>query len=132
MNENAIIQNVPAASGLHKVSGFDPLRYLKRTVNAKGEMVLRMELGYQKLWFRLACPNGRLLLNPLRITDQMALIEASVFFDRADSTPAGSSTAECPTAPARSATCVCAAATFRHLALQAACAGGYRKTSTSH
>ena len=93
MNENAIIQNVPAASGLHKVPGFDPLRYLKRTVNAKGETVLRMELGYQKLWFRLACPNGRLLLNPLRITDQMALIEASVFFDRADSTPAGSFTA---------------------------------------
>lgn len=59
----------------------------------RGETVLRMELGYQKLWFRLACPNGRLLLNPLRITDQMALIEASVFFDRADSTPAGSFTA---------------------------------------
>ena len=78
MNKNAIIQTVPAAASLHKVPGFDPLRYLKRVDNARAEPVLRLELGYQKLWFRMACPNGRLLLNPLRITDQMALIEARV------------------------------------------------------
>ncbi len=93
MNKNAMIQTIPAVAGLNRVPGFDPLRYLKRVDNARGEPVLRLELGYQKLWFRMACPNGRLLLNPLRITDQMALIEASVFFDRADNTPASSFTA---------------------------------------
>lgn len=93
MQQNAMIRTIPAVAGLHKVPGFDPLRYLKQTANANGEPVLRLELGYQKLWFRLAYPNGRLLLNPMRVTDQMALIEAMVFFDRADSTPASSFTA---------------------------------------
>ncbi len=93
MTNNAIIQTIPAATGLHKVPGFDPLKYLKRAVNAKGEPVLRLELGYKKLWFRLACPNGRMLLNPLRITDQMSIIEAQVFFDRSDAAPASSFTA---------------------------------------
>lgn len=93
MQQNAMIRTIPAVAELHKVPGFDPLKYLKQTANANGEPVLRLELRYQKLWFRLAYPNGRLLLNPMRVTDQMALIEARVFFDRADSTPASSYTA---------------------------------------
>jgi len=93
MTNNAIIQTIPAAGSLHKVPGFDPVKYLKRAVNAKGEPVLRLELSYKKLWFRLACPNGRMLLNPLRITDQMSIIEAQVFFDRGDAAPASSFTA---------------------------------------
>lgn len=93
MKQNAMIRTIPAVAELHKVPGFDPLKYLKQTANANGEPVFRLELRYQKLWFRLAYPNGRLLLNPMRVTDQMALIEAMVFFDRADSTPASSYTA---------------------------------------
>lgn len=92
MNENAIIHSVPAASELHKVPGFDPMKHLRRTANAKGEPVLQMEPRYQKLWFRLACPKGRMLLNPLRITDQMAIFEAKVYFHRDDPTPASSFT----------------------------------------
>ena len=92
MNENAIIHSVPAASELHKVPGFDPMKHLRRTANAKGEPVLQMEPRYQKLWFRLACPKGRMLLNPLRITDQLAIFEAKVYFHRDDPTPASSFT----------------------------------------
>lgn len=92
MNENAIIHSVPAASELHKVPGFDPMKHLHRTANAKGEPVLQMEPRYQKLWFRLACPRGRMLLNPLRITDQLAIFEAKVYFHRDDPTPASSFT----------------------------------------
>lgn len=92
MNENAIIHSVPAASELHKVPGFDPMKHLHRTVNADGEAVMQMEPRYQRLWFRLACPKGRMLLNPMRITDQMAIFEAKVYFHRDDPTPASSFT----------------------------------------
>ena len=92
MNDNAIIRTVPAAGSLHQGPGFDPLKHLKRSVNDKGEPVMKLDLPYKRLWFRLACPNGRLLLNPLRITDQMAIFEAQVFFQREDTTPASSFT----------------------------------------
>ena len=84
MNENTILQTVPAARELHKVPGFDPTKYLRRTVNSEGEPVMGLELRYQRLWFRLACPDGRMLLNPLRITDQMAIFEARLYANRED------------------------------------------------
>lgn len=93
MNENTILHTVPAAGELHKVSGFDPMKHLYKSVNAQGEPVMRLEPRYQRLWFRLACPKGRMLLNPLRVTDQLAIFEAKVFFHRDDTTPASSFTA---------------------------------------
>ena len=92
MNENMILRTVPAANDLHKVPGFDPMKYLRKAVNEKGEPVMRLEPRYQRLWFRLACPKGRMLLNPLRLTDQLAIFEAKVFFHREDDTPASSFT----------------------------------------
>ena len=92
MNENTILRTVPAASELHKVPGFDPMKHLRRSINDKGEAVMRLEPRYQRLWFRLACPKGRMLLNPLRITDQLAIFEAKVFFHRDDTAPASSFT----------------------------------------
>lgn len=93
MNEEAIIRTVPAAEALHKVPGFDPLSHLRKEVTGNGDKVLSLALRYKRLWFRLAYPNGRLLLNPLRITDQMAIFEAQVFFQKEDPTPASSFTA---------------------------------------
>ena len=90
--ETTIIRTVPAAGALHKVPGFDPLRHLQRITNGNGDQVLQLGLPYKRLWFRLACPSGRLLLNPLRITDQIAIFEAQVFFQREDPTPASSFT----------------------------------------
>ena len=68
MNENTILRTVPAAGELHKVPGFDPMKHLHSAVNDKGEPVMRLEPRYQRLWFRLACPNGRMLLTPLHVT----------------------------------------------------------------
>lgn len=93
MNEkkNPLITAVPAAKELRKVPGFDPLKYL-RTVSRNGEKLLKLDLSYKKLWFRLACPHGRMLLNPLRITDQMAIFEARVYASKDDATPLASFT----------------------------------------
>ena len=85
MNEEkkSLLTTVPAARELRKVPGFDPLKYL-RTISRNGEKVLKLDLCYKKVWFRLACPNGRMCLNPLRITDQMAIFEARLYANRED------------------------------------------------
>ena len=49
-----------------------------------------MELPYQKLWFRLRHPQGRMKLTTLRITEQLAIMEARVYLDRSDAEPISS------------------------------------------
>ena len=85
---DTLISSVPAAAELRRVAGFNPLRFLRQTVSVKtGKPVLKLDLPYKRLWFRLACPNGKMLLNPLRITEQAAIYEAAVYMDRADTDP---------------------------------------------
>lgn len=85
-----------AVASLNHVSGFDPLKFLRRTTSRKtGEDVMRLDLRYKKLWFRLACPTGRLKLNALRITEKMAIFEAKVYRDREDAEPLSSYIANC-------------------------------------
>lgn len=83
-------------ASLNHVAGFDPLKFLRRTTSRKtGEDVMRLDLRYKKLWFRLACPTGRLKLNALRITEKMAIFEAKVYRDREDAEPLSSYVANC-------------------------------------
>lgn len=83
--ESTLFNAVPVVSELNRVAGFDPLRFLKKTANGH-----ELELRYKKLWFRLKYPAGHTRLTPLRITDQLAIIEAKVFFDKDDTDPASS------------------------------------------
>lgn len=85
-----------AVASLNHVPGFDPLKFLRRTTSRKtGEDVMRLDLRYKKLWFRLVCPTGRLKLNALRITEKMAIFEAKVYRDREDAEPLSSYVANC-------------------------------------
>ena len=84
-----LTQAIPAVQQLRRVQGFDPLRFLKRNVNGG----IELESRYQRLWFRLACPDGKMLLNRLRITDQIAVYEAQVFLSREDNQPIANFTA---------------------------------------
>ena len=68
-----LTQAIPAVQQLRRVQGFDPLRFLKRNVNGG----IELEPRYQRLWFRLACPDGKMLLNRLRVTDQIAVYSRS-------------------------------------------------------
>ena len=99
MNDNnakTMYETVPAAAELNKVPGFDPLKFLRRTKDT-----LKLDLPYQKLWFRMAHPNGRMRLTALRITEQMAIFEAKVFLDRSDAEPFSMSTAQQTTQDSR-------------------------------
>lgn len=87
--ESALLYHThPVVSELNRVPGFDPLRFLKKTPNGPV-----LELKYKKLWFRLKYPQGRFKLSALKITDQLAIIEARVYFDKNDTEPKASFTA---------------------------------------
>ena len=96
-NQESMLYTTNATvAALNHVSGFDPLKFLRRTTSRKtGEDVMRLDLRYKKLWFRLACPTGRLKLNALRITEKMAIFEAKVYRDRDDAEPLSSYIANC-------------------------------------
>lgn len=92
--ENAMINTVPAARELRQVANFNPLKFLRKTsADESGEKKLKLDLRYKRLWFRLACPNGRMLLKPLSITDQMAVFEALVYAEKNDTEPLAKFTA---------------------------------------
>jgi len=96
-NQAAMLyRTVPVVASLNHVKGFDPLKLLRRTRSPQtGELVLKLDLRYKRLWFRLACPKGRLRLNALRITEQIAIFEAKVYRNMEDSEPISSYIAEC-------------------------------------
>ncbi|NLE13574.1 MAG: hypothetical protein GX628_07870 [Clostridiales bacterium] len=86
-NQSATMyESIPVVSELNKVQGFDPLKFLRKNKDgSKG-----LDLKYKKLWFRLKYPNGRIKLSTVRITDQLAIIEARVYFDKNDTQPKAS------------------------------------------
>ena len=89
--KNSNMEATPAE--LKKACGFDPLRYARRiTSPTTGQPELKLDLSYKRLWFRLAHPNGKMLLNPLRITEQIAMFEAQIYFNRDDPGPVASFT----------------------------------------
>lgn len=94
-NNNAnMYQTIPAVAALNRVPGFEPLKLLRKTRSRKtNEVVLKLALPYKKLWFRLANPKGRIRLNILKITEQIAIYEAQVYLDRSDAEPVSSFTA---------------------------------------
>lgn len=93
MNEHAkgstMYERFLTVAELNKAPGFDPLQFARRVVQSGGEKLM-LDLKYKKLWFRLRYPQGRIKVTPLKITEQLAIIEAKVFFDRGDTVPTAS------------------------------------------
>ena len=89
VKELLIRTNEPVAE-LNRVPGFDPVKLLQGAISngkqAEGERV-QLILKYKKLWFRLACPHGRIRVTALRLTEQMAIIQAEIFRDKNDDKP---------------------------------------------
>lgn len=92
-DKNAAQETVRTVRAPQRVSGFDPMKFARNVVNKAGEKVLTLDLKHKKAWFRMACPNGGVVLNPLRVTDQMAIFEARLFADTDDRNPLASYTA---------------------------------------
>ena len=92
MNANqTMYETQPAVSGLNSVPGFDPRKFMRRTVSEQTRQeVLYLDLKYKKLWFRLAYPKGRIKKTALKITEQIAIMEAKIYFDKDDAEPVAS------------------------------------------
>ena len=90
-NEKNMTSSIPW--DLNRLRGFDFMKFTQMKDIGEGKKDLFMSLEGQKTWFRLACPNGGLVLNALRVTDAMAIFEARVFADANDRNPLASSTA---------------------------------------
>lgn len=87
--DSAMLYNThPVVNELNRVKGFDPLRFMKATPEGP-----KLELKYKKIWFRLKYPQGRFKYSALKITDQLAIIEARVYFDKNDAEPKAAFTA---------------------------------------
>lgn len=83
-DNSAVVYNAEStAAGLNRVKGFDPLKYVRSTENGAV-----LDLPYQKLWFRLRHPNGKIRIFIKNLSEKIAAVEARVYFDRADSEPA--------------------------------------------
>lgn len=77
-DEVAEIQN------LNKVEGFDPRKYM-RIIQKEGQAgKYYLDVVYRKLWFRLKYPEGKIVKKILKLTDQMAIVEAKVYLSRND------------------------------------------------
>lgn len=64
---------------------------MRKTVSEPTKQeVLYLDLKFKKLWFRLAYPAGRIKVTALKITEQIAIIEAKVFFSKGDTEPVSS------------------------------------------
>lgn len=86
----------PIVAALNKVPGFDPLKLMSRRRTPGAEKDEKsLDFRYKKLWFRLAHRTGRIRLNRLSITEQLAIIEAQVYLELTDANPVSSFTAAC-------------------------------------
>lgn len=89
-------QTIPAVAALNRVPGFEPMKLLRPARSRKtNEKVLKLALPYKKLWFRLAHPKGRIRVERVKLTDQIAIYEALVYLDRNDTEPISNFTASC-------------------------------------
>ena len=82
MSEKIMYEDQMAVSMLNKVDGFEPKKFLvKKQDNPEA---YDLPLKVKKLWFRLVHKEGRLIVTVLRFTDQVAVVEAKVFFGKDD------------------------------------------------
>ena len=83
MKENLLYDSVPAIAALNHVDGFEP-RSMMREIGNDQNKTLYLDVLFRKLWFRLKNPNGRISKRIVKLTDQLAVVEARVYLDKDD------------------------------------------------
>ena len=75
---------VEGIRNLNKVEGFDPRKYM-RVIQQEGQAgKYYLDVAFRKLWFRLKYPEGKIVKKILKLTDQVAIVEARVYLNRND------------------------------------------------
>jgi hypothetical protein len=84
LNSSPMYEEVAEVSQLNRVEGFDPKKYM-RIIQKEGQPGrYYLDVAYRKLWFRLRYPEGKIVKKLVRLTDQVAIVEARVYLHRND------------------------------------------------
>lgn len=84
-NAAYMYDEVEEIRNLNKVEGFDPRRYM-RIIGQEGQAgKYYLDVAFRKLWFRLKYPERKIVKKILKLTDQVAIVEARVYLHRNDS-----------------------------------------------
>ncbi len=83
-NTAYMYDEVEGIRNLNKVEGFDPRKYM-RVIQQEGQAgKYYLDVAFRKLWFRLKYPEGKIVKKILKLTDQVAIVEARVYLNRND------------------------------------------------
>ena len=83
-NTAYMYDEVEGIRNLNKVEGFDPRKYM-RVIPQEGQAgKYYLDVAYRKLWFRLRYPEGKIVKKILKLTEQVAIVEARVYLNRND------------------------------------------------
>lgn len=84
LNGTSMYDEVAEISKLNRVEGFDPRNYM-RLIQKEGQPgKYYLDVAYRKLWFRLCYPEGKIVKKLIKLTDQIAIVEARVYLNRND------------------------------------------------
>lgn len=82
MNEMAVnsstymYDEVSEINQLNKVEGFDPRKYMRLIQNEGQAGKYYLDVAYRKLWFRLKYPQGKIVKKLIKLTENVAIVEA--------------------------------------------------------
>lgn len=79
-----IYDRVNAVKELNDIEGFDPRKFMRAIPSEDGKIRYYLEVAYRKLWYRLKYPEGKIVKRILKLTDQVAVVEARVYLNRND------------------------------------------------
>lgn len=83
-NQNGMYDEVKEVKDLNRVEGFDPRKYMRIIQEEGGKVTYYLDVAFRKLWFRLKYPEGKVVKKILKLTEQVAIVEAKVYLNRSD------------------------------------------------
>lgn len=83
-NQNGMYDEVKEVKNLNRIEGFDPRKYMRIIQEEGGKVTYYLDVAFRKLWFRLKYPEGKVVKKILKLTEQVAIVEAKVYLNRSD------------------------------------------------
>ena len=84
LDNGGMYEAVAEVNQLNKVEGFDPRKYMRLITNEGQTGRYYLDVAFRKLWFRLKYPNGKIVKKLIKLSDEVAVVEAKVYLDRND------------------------------------------------
>ncbi|MBR1703223.1 MAG: hypothetical protein IJ716_14960 [Lachnospiraceae bacterium] len=80
----SMYDSVTAIHELNSIAGFDPRNYMRMIGEGKDNARYYLDVAFRKLWFRLKYPEGKISKRLLKLTEDMAVVEARVYLNYKD------------------------------------------------